>query len=653
MDRDTAAKVEEWHMRQATRAVPPSYRKNGHAQVPDDVLTPDAHVLDAQNAIPEDGRPVRTRPSIPNYQSREQREAANAAQVERDASHEVVDAALVDEAPKGAHAKPQGTVNKPRESAAKAEESGPTLLENLQQSGAAEKAKDIASGVPGVLATVGSLFASLFRTSEGKLRPRSFIITGVLVLYLVLSFWFSFHYYPFTNIGQVEVGGMDVQTASEAIGEAVDGYSLQVEGEGDVAFTVTASEAGLALDTDDLARQAMDADSGFLWPLFLLLPHDHSDVMLASTEASGFREVVSDAVSYFNEDAVAPVDATIQYNAPERKFEVIPEQRGDTLNEEKIAEHVEQALVSMQPTLTLGEDDYLQPAVFQNDARMQAALAKAESVLATSITFTAHGRDISTLDGPTAASWVFTDDDVNIVLDEDQVNEWVQKLVDKCGTVGNKRTWMREDGVTCTVQGGDYGWEADWLAVDEALHEYIYSGSAQRVEVPMQQEGAVYTGPNERDWKSYIDVDLDAQHARYYDDNGKVIWEADFISGIPDGKHDTPQGVYYVNNMQSPATLVGDANASGKPEYETKVKYWICWRGNDVGFHDADWQEEFGGTLYMDGYGSHGCINLAPDDVAALYKLVEIDSVVVCHGAGQSKASSSSDEDGEEEEDEE
>ena len=648
-------------MRQASRAVPTGYRQGVRSAIPEDVLTPDADVLDAQNAIPEDGRPVRTRPSIPNYQSREERQAAQAAQVApvaNEASYEFVEAESVEEAPTkpahaakvGKHAAVRDAADAVLDSAEKTEEPGPTLLDNLQQSDVAAKAKDIASGIPGVLASVGSLIGRIYRTKEGVLRPKAIIITLVAVLYLALSIWFSFHYYPFTNIGQAQVGGMTTQQASKAIGEVVEGYSLQVEGENGVSFTVMSSEAGLALDADQLAQQAMDADSGFLWPVFVLLPHDHSDVMLASANTTEFREVISDAVAYYNEDAVAPTDATIQYNAPERKFEVIPENRGNTLNEEKIVEHVQEALASMQPVLTLGEDDYLQPSVFQDDERLQASLAKAQNVLSTSITFSAHGRDVSTLDGATAASWVYTDEDVNLVLDEDQVNEWVQKLVDKCGTVGNKRTWTREDGVTCSVQGGDYGWEADWLAVDEALHEYIYSGSAQKVEVPMQQEAAVYTGPNERDWKSYIDVDLDAQHATYYDDNGKVLWEADFVSGIPDGKHDTPQGVYYVNNKQSPAELVGDAGPTGDPEYRTKVEYWICWRGSDVGFHDADWQEAFGGTLYMDGNGSHGCINLSHEDVAALYKIVDIDTVVVSHGANQPTVESKSSEDEEDEE---
>ena len=41
--------------------------------------------------------------------------------------------------------------------------------------------------------------------------------------------------------------------------------------------------------------------------------------------------------------------------------------------------------------------------------------------------------------------------------------------------------------------------------------------------------------------------------------------------------------------------------------------------GNAIGFHDATWQPGFGGSMYMDGYGSHGCVNLSYGDAEALY----------------------------------
>ena len=644
-DKDTAAQVEEWRLRQASRAVPAAYRTEGGRPMPSQMYTPDADVLDAQNEIPPSGRPTRTRPSIPNYTPRQETWKVTALEDEAGEAAVQPEPTTVEVQVMEEPSAVQNATDALRDSAAKAGEAGAALIGNLQHSDAAGKAKDFAASIPGKVSVAGQGVAAMLHDENGALRKKPLAIGVAIAVYLVIAIWFSFHYYPMTTIGQVQVGGMDVPAASKALGEAVDGYKLQVEGEGDVSFTVMGSEAGLSLDGDQIARQAKDADSGFLWPVFVFLPHDHADVMLASADAAGFREKISDAVTWYNEEATAPRDATITYNEGEKKFEIVPEERGNTLDEQKITEHVIAAIASMEPTLTLGDDDYAQPAVFQDDERLQTALEEAQKVLATNTTFTAHGKDVGTLDGETAAKWVLTDENVQIALDEDQVNEWVQKLVDKISTVGTKRTWTREDGEECTVTGGTYGWEADWLAVDEALHEAIAAGSTGKVEVPMAQEAAVYNGKNKRDWKSYIDVDLDMQHATYYDDKGKVIWEADFVSGAPDGEHDTPQGVYFINNKESPSTLIGEANATGNPEYETKVGFWMAWRGNDVGFHDAEWQDEFGGSRYEEGFGSHGCINLSPEDAESLYKLADINTVVVCHGSGATKEKKSSDED--------
>ena len=160
----------------------------------------------------------------------------------------------------------------------------------------------------------------------------------------------------------------------------------------------------------------------------------------------------------------------------------------------------------------------------------------------------------------------------------------------------------------------------------------------------MAQEAAAYNGANGRDWKSYIDADLDEQHAVYYDDKGKVLWEADFVSGTPDGEHDTPQGVYYINNKESPSTLLGDSTATGSPEYRTVVQYWMPWEENSVGFHDAEWQEDFGGSRYEEGFGSHGCLNLSVEDAASLYKIADVGTVVVCHGTAHKASKKTEDE---------
>ena len=114
-----------------------------------------------------------------------------------------------------------------------------------------------------------------------------------------------------------------------------------------------------------------------------------------------------------------------------------------------------------------------------------------------------------------------------------------------------------------------------------------------------------------------------------FSDNGESIWEAPCISGKPDGVHDTNTGVYVINNKKSPDFLYSDAAAA--EIYTSYVTYWMPFVGNAIGLHDADWQPSFGGSMYANGYGSHGCVNLPPYAAAELFGIVEIGDVVVSH----------------------
>jgi len=85
-----------------------------------------------------------------------------------------------------------------------------------------------------------------------------------------------------------------------------------------------------------------------------------------------------------------------------------------------------------------------------------------------------------------------------------------------------------------------------------------------------------------------------------------------------------------VNAKESPSKLIGYEN--GKKIYETMVQYWMPFEGNGIGFHDATWQPSFGGSMYANGYGSHGCVNLSYSDAQTLYGIIDYDDVVVVHG---------------------
>ena len=148
--------------------------------------------------------------------------------------------------------------------------------------------------------------------------------------------------------------------------------------------------------------------------------------------------------------------------------------------------------------------------------------------------------------------------------------------------------------------------------------------------VQPEATGTAYNGAGAQDWSArYCDIDLSEQHVRFYDETGTLIWEAPCVSGTPNGAHNTPTGVFWLNQKASPSVLKG-TNLDGS-KYESAVRYWMPFVGNVIGLHDADWQAAFGGTLYQQGRGSHGCVNLPVGSAADLFGIIQSGDVVVCH----------------------
>ena len=126
---------------------------------------------------------------------------------------------------------------------------------------------------------------------------------------------------------------------------------------------------------------------------------------------------------------------------------------------------------------------------------------------------------------------------------------------------------------------------------------------------------------------------LPEQHARYYDESGNIVWEANFISGKP-GEDATPEGVWQINSNDGASKLIGAKDPeTGKPKYESPVSYWMPFEGNMVGFHDATWQNDksFDNAESYKWCGSHGCINLRLADAKALHDCIKVGLCVVVH----------------------
>ena len=457
-------------------------------------------------------------------------------------------------------------------------------------------------------------------------------ILGVIVLaYLIGVFVFNGRFYPNTTIGGQDISMMNMGDAAAVVEKIGSDYSVKVEGEG-LNFSISSKEMGIDIDGEKVVSNAHASLSSWGWPVHMLGGNDLTDSLAAEYNANGIKQIVDEKVGAVNVDAKDPVNAAVAYNDEANTFEVSSEEVGTKLDAAKVLESVDEAVIEMAPKAQITADDLMQPTVFKDDERLAKAAEEANGYIGAKLDLKMGDYDAGTVDADQISGWVTFDDDYAVSFDEEAMNEWLKKLGNSLDTIGSSRTYTRPDGKEVTVEGGTYGWEIDSEALASAVRDEIKAGTQGNVDVPVIASGVYYDAKNGVDWADYIDVDLAEQHARYITESGDVSWESDVVTGTPDGEHDTPTGVWTLFSMESPATLKGDIQvATGQPEYETKVQYWMPFTYSGCGLHDATWQPAFGGDLYAQGYGSHGCVNLPLDAAESLFNKASVGIPVIVH----------------------
>ncbi|MDR1089181.1 MAG: RICIN domain-containing protein [Coriobacteriales bacterium] len=118
---------------------------------------------------------------------------------------------------------------------------------------------------------------------------------------------------------------------------------------------------------------------------------------------------------------------------------------------------------------------------------------------------------------------------------------------------------------------------------------------------------------------TFADVNLTTQRMIFVKDS-VLILETDIVSGAPSMA--TPPGTFRLAYKTGPTVLVG-------PGYREPVSFWMPFN-DGIGFHDAPWQPEFGGTRHLTN-GSHGCINMPYEAARTLYNSISAGDLVVVH----------------------
>ena len=455
------------------------------------------------------------------------------------------------------------------------------------------------------------------------------VIVSAGAAYAGMSYYYSDKFFEGTSINGIDCSGKTAYEAEQKIAKTVENYSIEVDSRNLDPQTISGDQIGYSYVSDGSVLKLLKDQKPYEWIRGFFETKNY----MVQEETVFSREKLEEQVSSLNcakkENQIAPENAYVSFSNSE--FTIVPETEGSELNAKEAYQMISRAIDNEAADVDLGSNPkaYKEADVTRDSSELQNMVNMYNSLAKANITYT-FGDETVTLDGNTIKNWLQFDEKGQLLPDDgafrQHVVDYVAQLAADHDTVGTERQFETTSGRIVYVYGSAYGWKIDQDKEAAQLMQEIQSGT-QTTREPVYSMRANAHGINDLG-DTYIEVDLTEQYMWYYQ-NGNIIFQSEIVSGLPgDPDRKTPPGIFTLNSKSSPSVLRGEMTANGTYSYEQPVTYWMPFNGG-IGFHDADWQPYFGGDRYLTG-GSHGCINLPPENAGQLYSLIQYDVPIIC-----------------------
>lgn len=478
-----------------------------------------------------------------------------------------------------------------------------------------------AAAIPADVYVDKSVYEQIDKRKKGKKIAAiiSVSVGGVILLcYLTLSIWFSFHFNKNTYIDGQNVSYHTVKSVKNTIDAYMSEYTLSVNGRDHASFVIRPEDIDMTIQAVSNEKSIKKKQNGFLWFLYLNNKRkDYKTSYEVTYDKEKLCQFLKDQDCMQEKNMEKPKDAYVAVEKSEAV--IVPETEGDYLDTDKVQEVVTMALEQVEDTVDLDEKACYITAEITMDSKDIANRKKAlETYLAVQIDYSID-RISWTLDASTFGSWLYYDNG-KWKFKKKSVQAYVRQLAETYDTVGTTRTFQTYTGRYVEETGNRYGWAIDVEAETKGLREALASGKSQERTPEFSQTGAAYNKYGDIGY-SYVEVDLSNQHV-YLIIDGKLVEDSPCVTGCVKKGHGTPDGLYSITYKESPSVLRGE-------DYETKVNFWMPFN-RGIGLHDATWRDKFGGDIYYSS-GSHGCVNLPYQKAAVIYENIYAGMPVICY----------------------
>ena len=426
-------------------------------------------------------------------------------------------------------------------------------------------------------------------------------------------------YFPNTTINGLDVSGLTPDEVKKQITDETSGYTMILQERGGENEAIRGSDIDLHPEFDGTLEKILENQSPLTWGFHIGRYVDYTIDTMAVFDDAKLSAVVSGLKCLTPERAAAPQNAYISNYISGTGYEIVPEEQGASPDPQLLSDAVKNAILNFQENLSLEDAQvYQKPQITAESEALNAELAAWNKYVHTTVTYR-FGNRSEVLDGEKIHTWLVSDGQGGVSLDESKIGEYVSWLGQTYNTAYKPKSLKTSYGQTVTISKSVYGWKINQKEETEALKQLLLSCESQEREPVYSQTAAVH---DENDYgNTYVEINLTAQHLFFYKE-GKLVVESDFVSGNESRGWSTPAGAYPLTYKQRNATLKGQ-------NYATPVSYWMPFNGG-IGMHDAYWRSSFGGKIYKTN-GSHGCINLPPAVAKTVYENISAGMPVLCY----------------------
>ena len=442
------------------------------------------------------------------------------------------------------------------------------------------------------------------------------VIASIVLVYLLISLYFSKHYFFNTVINGVDVSLKAHENVDGIIRSHIKDYKLRlIERDGEIE-EIRGQDIVMKYNEKNSISKIYQMQNSFKWISSLFKKQKYYVDDLFVYNENNLKSKI-DELNCLNKDTIEPQNVSFKYS--NGSYEVIEEVYGNKIYKDKLKEVIEMSILKGEIKLDLNEKFcYENPEYTLSSHKIPNTRNLLNKYVSTKITYI-FGSENEILDENIINQWLSVDKNLEVVINEKLVLEYVQGLSKKYDTVGMPRNIKTSMGKIVEVKGGFYGWKINCDSEKKALLENIKLGEVLQKE-PTYTQKAVCRDKGDIG-NTYVEINITRQYLWFYK-NGKLITQGPIVTGNPNRGNATDVGIYMLNYKQEEAILRG-------PNYEAKVTYFMPFNGN-IGIHDASWMYSFGGDIYKS-IGTHGCVNTPLYLAKTIFDNIEDGTPIICY----------------------